>query len=572
MGDIIHRYHMVMSLVDRVDRDTKDWVIDASDEKAAAAGMAMDLEAAADAIDWIQNHCRLYEGERAGELIELMGYQTSFLTRLYGWQRWSRQHGRWVRRFKRGGLWAAKKNGKSPFLAAMELYTLIGCKERGQKVYTAAKDGDQARIAQMHAYKMVEYSPELSEDCKVYANTLEIVHLPTDSRMRILTGASERNKQAKEGLNGSVFIDECHVVDRALYKRISRAGISRAEPLDVAVSTAGDDVTGYGKGRFDYGRQVAAGDRDDLEYLHVEYTAPDGITEKEFSRDPAKYGRMANPAWGTIVDPDEFMGDFGRSRSDPREFALFLQYRANLWIGAAERWLDSFGWDAGEREYTLGDLADRECYGALDLSRTSDLTAFAVVFPWPEDGPEAVRVWPMFWLPEERARRLDHLFPFRSWARDGFVRLTPGEVVDYAVVKRDIRAACRGVRMLRLFFDPKYAEDITRQLIEGEVHPETKETVAEGLGGERVSFEQSPNWFHAPSEELERRVKIGAVQHPGNRVLTWQVGHAVVRRTADDRIKPVKPVRYGPQTVDGVVCLAMGTFGVMHHRPAVYVY
>lgn len=556
-----------MAIVSRVDADTKAWCLDASDDKAARAGMVVDLEAAARVVDWVEANCWLYEGERAGELIRLLAYQKRFLTRLFGWRRYNRRLGRWVRRFRRAGLWAAKKNGKSPFLAAMELYTLAADGERGQKVYTAAKDGDQARISQTHAVMMVKSAPGWEQEYKVYENTLEIRHLPTDSVMKILTSGSERNKQSKEGLNGSVFIDECHVVDRTLYKRISRAGISRAEPLDVSVSTAGDDPTSYGKERFDYGRQVAAGDRDDLEFLHVEYCAPDHVSEDEFARDPERFGKLANPAWGEIVDPDEFRGDFDRSRGDPRSFAEFLLYRGNVWGGVADRWLDPLGWAAGEQTYTLDDLAGRECYAALDLSRVRDMTAFVLVFPWEEEGPEAVRVWPVFWMAEDEAKKWDHLFPFRSWAAQGHLRLCPGKVIDYAFVKRDVRAACAGVTVREFYYDPKYAEEITQQLCDGEVHPATGESIAPGIGCERTEFPQTLPWFTAATDEFERRVVEQAVFHPGNRVLTWQVGHAVLKENADGRCKPVKPEEKGPRTVDGVVCCVMALFGAMNRKP-----
>lgn len=337
-----------------IPRDTKDWILDASDEKAAAAGMVMDLEAAQHAIEWTESHCRLYEGDRAGELIELMPYQRAFWARLFGWRKWNAMRGRWVRRFRKASMWAPKKSGKTPALAALELYVLAGDGEHGQKVYTAAKDGDQARIAQLQAFKMVEQSPELFGDCKLYANTLEIKYLPTDSFMKVLSSGTERNKQAKEGLNGSVFWDEMHVVDSGLVSRVSRAGISRAEPLDVSVSTAGQDVNCEGKARFDYGRQVASGQRDDLQFLHVEYCAPDGLTEEEFCRDREsmiRYGKAANPAWGIIIDPEEFLADAMTSMGDPTKFAEFMTYRLNVWMRSSSRWLDPFGWNEGHRAY-----------------------------------------------------------------------------------------------------------------------------------------------------------------------------------------------------------------------------
>jgi phage terminase large subunit-like protein len=554
-----------------IDTDTKNWILDASDDRAARAGCVMDLEAAERVIDWIETHCRLYEGEGAGELIRLLTYQKLFIIRLFGWRRWNKLRKRWVRRFRQASLWAAKKNGKSPFMAALELYVLIGDGEPGQKVYAAAKDGEQARISQRHAVKMVEQSPELSEDCKIYANTLEIQHLPSDSRMTVLSAASSSNRQSKEGLNGSVFWDEYHVVSEELYRRTSRAGISRAEPLDVSVSTAGDDPTCEGKRRFDYGRQVARGERDDLSFLHVEYCCPDEITEEVFAQDPVKHGQQANPAWNEIVDPQEYLDDFNRSRGEPASFSAFLQYRGNLWVSSTARWLDIFGWAEGCRKYTLDDLRGRDCWGGLDLSRTRDMTAFVMVFPWPEDGPECLRLWPMFWLPEKTARKRDRLFPFLTWASRGFLTLTDGSRVDYTRVKNDIREVRQVVNLRGLYYDPALAEELTQSLVEGELAKDGS-TIAEGLGCDRTLFEQTITAFTGPSQEWDRLVQDGLIQHPGNAVMSWQVGHVEVKRDVNQNVRPVKPDRWSGKSVDGVVGGIMALRGVLDNRNHQYVY
>lgn len=544
------------------DRLTKSWCRTKADERAAAAGMRFDAERAAFACDWIESHCRLYEGEKAGEPLKLLPAQREFVSRLFGWVRWSAERGEWVRRFTHASFWAAKKNGKSPLAAAVALYVLCGDGEPGQKVYTAAKNGEQARIAQRHAFEMVRQSPALSADCKLHGSTLQISHRPTNSVMMILTGDDSRGAKSKEGLNGSIFIDECHVFDREMNERTSRAGISRKEPLNVSFSTAGDDPSSYGAERFRYGRQVNSGDRDDPHFLHVEFCAPDDVTEADIDDRLEELGRLANPAWGAIVQPSEFRADWRRSKGNQREVARFLQYRLNRWVGSTNRWLDAAAWERSAEMFTLDDLRDRECYAAIDLSRTTDMTAFVMLFPWPEDGPERVRVWPVFWLPQETARARDHLFPFLSWAKEGHLALTPGGQVDYSQVKCDIRTLISeyNIGVLALYYDPHYANELTQALHEGE---RLGQEVAEGVVRERFAFKQSLMFMTGPAKELERRIGAGLVRHPGNPVMDWQVGHAEVWSDRNQNIRPVKPSPHSGKSVDGVVCLTMCCAGVM---------
>lgn len=540
-----------------IDKVTRAWIRNEADRRAAEAGCRFDPERGQFVCDWVERYCYLYEGDRAGRPIELIAYQRDFLMRLFGWVRRSEEHGgEWIRRFTRASLWCPKKQGKSPTLAAIGLYLLCGEGEQGQKVYAGAKNGDQARIAQQHAYAMVEQSPELRAVCKLNASTLRIVHIPTRSAMLTLTGDDSRGFRAKEGINGSILIDECHVFDREMHERTSRAGISRREPLNLAVSTAGDDPSSYGFERFEYGRQVNAGDRNDPGFLHVEYSAEqkpgEVITDAQIDERLEELGRKANPAWGVIVKPSEFRADWESSKGKPREVARFRQYRLNLWVGSTNAWLDTGGWDKGRRSFTLEDMRGRSCVMGLDLSRTRDMTSAVFLFPWDEDGAEVVRLWPTFWLPEQTAKNRDHLFPFRGWAEAGELTLTPGEVVNYAQVESDIIEAVRAhdLRVCGVYFDQWNAEELSTRL-------------ADALWCERVAVRQGWVTISPLAKEFERRVCAGLVHHAGNAVMDWQVGHVQVKADHNRNIQPVKPDGNTGKSIDGVMSALDAMAGIV---------
>jgi phage terminase large subunit-like protein len=362
------------------------------------------------------------------------------------------------------------------------------------------------------------------------------------------------------------LVHNCHVVNRTMMESVARAGISRKEPLQVSFSTAGDDPSSYGAERFRYGRQVDSGERDDPHFLHVEYGIPETATEADVEKNLDRFGQMANPAWGELVKPSEFRADWTRSKGSQREMAKFLQHRLNRWVGSTHRWLNLSAWEAAGEPFTLADLAGRDCFAALDLSRTRDMTAFVLTFPMPEIGPEVVRLWPMFWLPRETALERDHLFPLMSWAGGDYLTLTGGGVVDYALVKADIRAAITGygLNVLNLYFDPHYANEITQQLHEGE---QLGGASVPGVVGERTAFQQGLMTFTGPSKEFERRVSAGLVRHPNNPVMTWQVGHAEVWSDRNRNIRPVKPETNTGKSVDGVVAGVMTFAGLMVAAP-----
>lgn len=533
------------------DRATKAMIRNAADEAAAKAGCRFDEERAAHAVEWIEKTCRLYEGDAAGQMMQLADWQRDTTRRLFGWVKFSEDWGREVRRFRRASIWVPKKNGKSPTLAAWGLYMLAGDGEQGQKVYSVARDGKQAMISHTHAVEMVKRSPELSDLCDINKGTGQITYLPTSSVYKIVAGD---NMNSQEGLNGSLMVDETHVVDRRLMKILRGAGISRSEPLHIEVSTAGNNPDGYGKEQFDYGRKVESGEFPDESLLYVAYAAPQDLADADLDADPAKYGKMANPSWGRIVKPSEFLADYQRSKASIADLADFKMYRTNIWQNAASPWLKGSDWEACKREFDEDSLEGQECWAGLDLSKTQDMTALVLAFHGEEE--ESYRLLPYFWLPEETAKRLDHLAPFRAWAAAGFLTLTPGSVIDYGFIRARFRKLAQRFKIMELAYDRTYAEETTQALEQG-VTDDAGKVIEEGTGVSRFVFPQNVMGFAEPTADFERAVIAHRMRHNGHPVLAWQAGHVKVKTDGNNNRRPVKPTRDDHRKIDGIVAAIM---------------
>ena len=360
----------------KITKETKRWIRNRSDEIAVENGCHFDESRGQFVVDWIEQNCKLYEGEWAGSPMLLKDWAYEVTMRLFGWVKHSERWGREIRRFRQASVWVPKKNKKSPTLAAWGLYLLVGDGEPGQKVYFGAKDGAQAReIAGKHAIEMVQASDELSLECSINRSLMQITHEDTRSILKPISSADSKSQKAKEGLNGSILIDETHVVDEDFIGRVSRAGISRSEPLMIEVSTAGDDPESYGKKRYDYGKMVEAGQVKDDGLLFACWEAPQDVTDEQLESDPVKYGKMANPAWGHTVGEEEYLADYNASKVSLTEFLRFKMYRLNVWQQSANPWLKMGEWLRCGREYSEADLLGRECWGGLDLAKTRDTSA-----------------------------------------------------------------------------------------------------------------------------------------------------------------------------------------------------
>jgi phage terminase large subunit-like protein len=563
------------------DKATQLWTRNKSDEIAIGNGCWFDVARGAWTVWWIERYCCLYEGEWAGENMLIrsgcpdtdkqileewsdVGQQMSLaraeryadwiadgnsgdwqyecMMRLFGWVRNSQRWGRVVRRFTGASIWIPKKQKKSPTLAAMGVYLICGDGESGAKCFGGAKDGNQAGIAMAHAIAMIEQSPELSSECKINRNERSIEHVPTRSKYKPLSSANERTKTSKEGINGHILIDETHVVDRDFVSIISRAGISRAEPLQLEVSTAGNNPDGYGKERQDYARKVLTGEKPNDRLFVAIYEAPQDLSDEDLEADPVKFGKLANPAWGHTAHEEEFLADYEQSKQSLSELANFKMYRLNIWQHSSNPWVKKEHWDncCGE----LSDWSEADAIGGgVDLGGRDDLASWAMVARFPHDEDEEGNI-------VYRYEGIVHSFIGDDAPRDikkapfcNFVERKELNVCAYPIrdLTRTLIAVCHKYYVSAVGFDPHGAQQIAEEL------------KAEGI--DAVSFSQNPSMFNEPIRDFTATILANRFTHNGDSLLKWSVKNAHVKKTASglmmfDKAKSV-------EKIDPVVSLTM---------------
>lgn len=540
---------MINSL-SQIDSTTRDWLASPADEAAAFNGCRMDEGRGQFVVDWIQKYCRLYEGDYAGQQFNLMDWQRDIVMRLFGWVYDSEEWGREVRRFRKASIWVPKKNGKSPLLAAIGLYMLIGDGEQGQKIYAVAKDGQQAMISFAHAMTMCEISPELNSECDVKRGGREgprIIHKPSRGVYKIVAGD---NPNSQEGLNGSVMVDETHVVNRQLMRILRGAGISRSEPLQVEVSTAGNNPDGYGKSQFDFGARVEAGEIEDQAFFYCSYAADQNISDAELDGKTEDLGKFANPSWGHIIKPAEFLAEYRRSKSTPSELLDFKMYRLNIWQTSANPFLPAGSWELCESSFDESDLEGLTCYAGLDLSLKWDSTALVLVFPdIDENGNDTFQILQWFWIPEKAATEQRELVSWYDWSRGGHINITHGDITDFQLVKNFIADCDKRFRIQQLLYDERFAQTMCQEL-------------QDEYGMIVVPFGQTPRNFTGPMDYLLSMVVSKRIRHQGNAVMSWQCGNLSFKETPAGK-KPVKPEGGKHLKIDGPVALLMALHGAM---------
>lgn len=429
-----------------------------------------------------------------------------------------------------------KKQGKSELAAAIALYLTCGDGEYGAEVYGCAADRQQASIVFDVAVEMINQCPALKKRCKILTSQKRIVYLPLKSFYQVLSAES----YTKHGLNvHGVIFDELHAQpNRALYDvMLTGSGDARKQPLYFLITTAGTDRNSICYEVHNKAKDIMNGKRNDPTFYPIIY----GIEDEDDWTDEKNWYK-ANPSLDITVDIDKIRAAFNNAKENPAEENLFRQLRLNQWVKQSIRWMPMDKWSLCSYPVDKERLKGRVCYGGLDLSSTTDITAFVLVFP-PEDEDGKYEILPFFWLPEEtlelRVRR-DHV-PYDTWKAKGLIMTTEGNVVHYGFIEKFIEELGTQYNIKEIAYDRWGAVQMVQNL--------------EGMGFTIVPFGQGYKDMSPPTKELMKLVLEKKIAHGGNEVLEWMVDNIYIKTDPAGNIKPDK--EKSTEKIDGAIAMIM---------------
>ena len=488
-------------------------------------------KAAADyAVNFIEclSHTK---GTWAGKPFELLDWQERIIRDLFGVLK---PNG--YRQFNTAYIEIPKKNGKSELAAAIALLLTCGDGEERAEVYGCAADRQQASIVFEVAADMVRMCPALNKRVKILASQKRIIYTPTNSFYQVLSAEA----YSKHGFNihGVVF-DELHTQpNRKLFDVMTKgSGDARMQPLYFLITTAGTDTNSICYETHQKAKDILEGRKIDTTFYPVIY----GADESDDWTDPRVW-RKANPSLDITVGIDKVEAACNSAKQNPSEENSFRQLRLNQWVKQAVRWMPMEKWDACAFPVDEDELEGRVCYGGLDLSSTTDITAFVLVFP-PLDEDDKYVVLPYFWVPEDtldlRVRR-DHV-PYDLWERKGYLQTTEGNVVHYGYIEKFIEKLGERFNIREIAFDRWGAVQMVQNL--------------EGMGFTVVPFGQGFKDMSPPTKELMKLVLEKRIAHGGHPVLRWNMDNIFIRTDPAGNIKADK--EKSTEKIDGAVATIM---------------
>jgi phage terminase large subunit-like protein len=508
-------------------------------QDAAARGLTFDRSEAEHVLKFfsILKHSK---GEWANKPIELEPWQQFMLWTLFGWKRADG-----TRRFRTAYIEVARKNGKSTIGAGVGLYLMTADGESGAEIYAAATKRDQARITHSEAIRMVRSSPMLKKRIKIFRDNLNIEG--TASKFEPLGADSD----TMDGLNiHGAIVDEIHAhKTRDVWDKLDTGTGARRQPLMFGITTAGYDRQSLCWTLNEYTKKILDRVVEDDSFFGLIFTLDDG----DDWQDETTWIK-ANPNLGVSKKLDDLRRKAERAKEMPSAQNSFLRLELNVWTQSETKWMPIEHWRQCGVPLDYSKLAGRKCYAGLDLSSTSDLTAWVLVFP-PLPGEDVYLVLPRFWIPEDNLQKRVHddRVPYDVWLRGGFLNATPGNVIDYDYIFGQVERDAKEFKIEEIAFDRWGAARVIN--------------VLQSKGLTCVEFGQGFASMSPPMKELERLVMSHKIAHGNNPVLNWMADNVVINLDAAGNIKPDK--EKSREKIDGIVAMVMGLDRAMRNNGAV---
>ena len=492
-------------------------------EVALEKGWHFDRKAAARAIKFIES-LKHTKGEWAGRKFILEPWQQFVVWNIFGWKLADG-----TRRFRYVYIEIARKNGKTALSAGIGLYMLFADGESRPEVYSAATVKDQAKICFADAVEIVK-ATDLKNYITPYRNS--IVYELKGGQFKPLSS----DYGTHDGLNPSCgIIDEFHAhKDSGMFDVIKSAFGARRQPLMFIITTAGFNKAGACYAYRDNVIKVLRGVNQDDTLFGVIYTLD---SNEEW--DNPKMWIKSNPNLGVSLSVDYLAGEIKDAKNRPEAVRNVMTKNVNLWVDAEKTWILDDVWQQCGGETLLADLQGCDCWGGLDLSNVSDITVFVLIF----NKNNRFQLLPFFWIPEEKMLekiRKENI-NYDHWVRQGFVKVTPGNITDYDFVKADILKIAADYNLKSTAYD----------------RWNSSQTIID-LSNEGLTFNpfgQGYGSMSAPTKQFEALVLSEQIEHFGNPVLRWMLSSTLVKTDPAGNIKPDK--EKSTQKIDGIVASIM---------------
>ena len=409
-----------------------------------------------------------------------------------------------VRRFKEAFIFIPRKNGKTPFTAALSLALAYLERKSGSKILIVGAALKQAvvsfshivfnlkRIGELENFRVLDNNNEHSVAREFYDEYGQVC-----GSIRIEALAANPDRQDSFVSNIQIC-DELHAYKTPKqYNVIRDSGKAYTNKLCIGITTAGDNPSGFCYNRVQYCKRILDGSAQN-EQLFVFMCMADEDENGNIDYTNPQVHEIANPNYGVSIRPDAILSDSLEAQNDPQQRKEFLAKQLNIFTSSMKSYFNIAEVTRSDNNYnwTIEQLLQMpiKWYGGADLSKLHDLTATALYGTY----GDVDIVIPHCFFPivaaTEKADK-DNI-PLFGWQDDGFLTMSNNPTVNYAeVVEWFKEMRKKGFRIAEVGHDRKFCREYFM-----------------GMKEAHFKIVDQPQYFYKKSEgfrHIEQKIKDG---------------------------------------------------------------
>ena len=461
---------------------------------------------------------------KSGKPNKLALFQKFILGMLWGWRRKKDN----TKRFRKAYLSLARKQGKSLIVSGIALYCLIYERNprQARQIYATANKRDQAKIvftmvkSQLKALR--GKSKAIQKFTKVLQNELTTTD---DSFMKPLSADAD----TLDGLDTLLGIFDEYALSKTteMMDVIETSMGQQIEPLTIIISTASSKLN-YPMYSIEYQyvtkllKEEVVGD----EYLALcwEQDSVKEINDKEtwiksnpLMEIPEQKEKLTEKKQ-SLLNEGKAKGNISNVLT--KEFNMWVQSSQESYMNE-EEWLGAIAPDYIKNT----DMAGREIYIGVDLSRVNDLTSISWVIPIREESKFFVDSYSFV---ANRggieAKEKEDKTPYRQYEQAGYCTISssPDGLIDYHDLVNWLTdfIESNNFELKGIFYDPYNAGNVITDL-------------SKFYEKEMIEVRQGLITLNVPTKQFRTDVIKGKTVHSNNPLLNRAIRNAITKENND---------------------------------------